>query len=181
MRYPIKLVPTSEAFGPDVKLGIQLLPEQAIVVPPPTECPECPETPPSDCVVSCDGWVWSSYLFFGDAFWVNAVGVVPCPGGGNVDIYGNPGTISLFAQFNNRCGHATQIVWTPGGLDGYVNFQEIPNVGEHWSIGVQLFWADGAPPTGASGTLSIQIDLTDAIEGSETWTDVCCPVTITAL
>lgn len=173
-RYPIKVVSTDEAFGPDVKIGVQLKAETPIVVPDP--CPECPE---SGCVVECYGWLIGSYFPLpGPTIGGGPLFVTP---GDFVDgeylIRYSTGSVILLVPMGEFCGHKLRIVVDEGDWDSHtLSYTDTATLTPRAQI-LFDFWT---PDSEKTGTVKAQIDLTDADEGAETWTDICGTIRITA-
>jgi hypothetical protein len=164
MRYGLQFVPQG-AFAQDVALGIQLQDEPVVVVP--EECPECP---PGACEVECYGW---------DYFSASIVGGPAITTFGNRELtithsLGQESALVLIPQ-GEWSGHRTQFVVDPGAWDaGYEVTIASGDDGES-SI---LITFHAFTNYGAAGTVTFQIDLTDAAPGGETWTDICDVATV---
>lgn len=170
MRAPIQLVTTSEAFGPDLTVGVQLLDEPAIEIPP--ECPEC-----SECVVECYGWLVGSYFPLGGTLGGGASLYAPdvFVDGEYLIRYGEDNAI-LLVPIGEFCGHKLRIVVDEGDWDSHtIVYSSTATLTPRASI---IFDA-WTPDSEKTGTVKVQIDLTDAAEGEETWTDICGTIRIT--
>lgn len=165
----MKFVTPAEAFGVDVKVGVQLNDEEAIVVP---DCPECPECPPvEECVVECRGWDVIEYDLFTNQTQKEFH---------DADFTSSNYTIYVFMPQGEWCRHKRRFVLTAGTLG---------TLGTHYDVDIASNTTDGETAFGFTtligggfmtncGTLNYQIDLTDAQPGSETWTDICPTVTV---
>lgn len=192
-RYHVEFVPAKDVFGADMKIGIKLADEAPIVVPedcPP--CPECPECPP-ECAVVCWGWSIVAHQAVGTGGYpytdvelsdrnsagfplVKAYNSTNFNVGGNEEIksplaYLGKGYGFTLSIFGNFCGHKIRYVVTPGTW--VANTIRYVSLAGHGMAAVQIIWTSNAFDFGAGGTVKAQIDLTDAADGAETWTDLC--------
>lgn len=173
MRYGLQWADPDAVFPQDTFVGAQLVPEEPIVVPP--ECPECP--PASECEVLCVGW---GYVITQDAGFVYTVSgftsdTSPTLGVPNAAARGGSAALFPGGQF---CGHRLRFMTTPTGLTEGTDYTKsiIANISGNYVLGLMLLF--GTAITTGSVLIQAQIDLTDAEPGSETWTDICTPLTI---
>lgn len=185
MRYPIDLVSPTVAFGAEVKIGVQLG-----VEPPPLEIPDCPNCPPG-CEVLCYGWQMARF---------GAVGTGGYPYT-DVQIADGPSVFAaypsaftaeeylvhygityqregfLFVPVGEFCGHKLRLVVDEGSWDTHTLIYS--NTATLTPSAMLLFNTISIG-SGNTGTIKAQIDLTDAALGSETWTDICGTIRVTA-
>lgn len=166
MIYPIKLVTPEEAFGQSLKVGgILKKQEEPIAVP---DCPDCPEVPPA-CEVACRGF---DLIVHDTVFGFTASSFYSAD---HSQLFYS-GVAGIYIPQGEWCGHRRRFVFTAGDLgDGYET-DTTSNATEGETA--FTFTSHASPVSLQSGTLSYQIDLTDAAPGSETWTDLCVVMTI---
>lgn len=173
MRYGLQFV--DDPFGPQVDVGVQLLEEPAIVVPPAAECPPC--------VPGFIRWSVSLLLYdFSEPVYTSAL--YPCGDDETAPVgpvffadaadYSAAIVAITFVPILERCGHSIRIVgivpaYEVGAAGDVIGLRENDKIAFNLTIG---------GPNGTGGLLQTQIDLTDAEPGFETWTDIGCPIAI---
>jgi hypothetical protein len=191
MRYPAKLVSETDAVGPDTKLKAQMNDEVPVIVP-----NECPPATGSACEPVFYRY---QYMIFGPATgspgetceskWryglLSAGGPLVGQAGDtvNLDVTAGGGIITdCFVQVSmmlqpviDRCGHRTRFVITDGTMDWTwaLPMTDGDGISGTTQDAIDFLWFSGiasTPPR--AGTVQMQIDLTDAAPGDETWTDI---------
>jgi hypothetical protein len=185
-----------DPFPQDVGVGIQLDDEQEPLVVP-EDCPECPECVPT--FTDFQFVVWGAMTTgFSPPFIAGyrmekgppvtgetgAVVNLDWTIGGLVNIMTPPYDIQTYISLIIQprlqdCGHRTRFV-VNAGTAGWISSG--PSVGSvtgarvrvtfHWLPNHSGFGPDEPVPVPGTGTIQLQIDLTDAAPGLETWTDI---------
>lgn len=189
MRYGLTLVPQG-AFPTDVGVGIQLQDEPAVIVPDePAPCPECPGA----CEPTCVAW-WitiAGVQGLPDSFHFAAAqpqffSAVSSPSTINVNVHDfefatawDPSDFlyAIVTPNIQRCGHRTRFVITQDSNDpgGYT---QLPGADANSMETIWVIWGPPWDTPNWSTAIKLQIDLTDAAPGSETWTDICSTINL---
>lgn len=179
LRYGLKETDASP-FPQDVTLGIEMLDETVIpVAEDVADCPECPECPEA-CVPLFDH-VKIVVAGLTGLEWTCSSAVINLDAGGGDEVNfdyrlggflstDNPFALYIF-PIMQRCGHRTRFVATQGTAD-WTSAQFGDDLSDPYSDYMRLSWTTSSDVvTSRTGTVRVQIDLTDAAPGSETWTD----------
>lgn len=175
MRYGLQWA-DGDPFPRDTEVGVRLEDETVEVVP--EDCPPCEEC--SECVPSCDR-VWFQYhtvRFTGEVLIFPYYSEL-LEGSVGDDVVSDPNlagdNLKTFLEVlpvMEKCGHRTRAVVDVGtgtmtSLPEELNNAAPGDPENHF--GVTFVW-DSPTVTGTT-YMQMQIDLTDAAEGFETWTD----------
>lgn len=178
MRYGLQYA-DSDPFPQDVEVGVVLDDEPVIVVP--EECPECP---PGACVPNLTRvqFVVAGPMFISGEATCTSYTVVEAvvddatPVNFDIKLNGTAPPIAGMRLYvfpmMEKCGHRTRAVVTDGTAQWTVvtYLFDAPFFVNENQDGVALLFGSGITAGTHTGTIQMQIDLTDS-PGSETWTD----------